>query len=349
MFFGVIGAGALRGLGLCAGALAALVVARGAQAAETPAAPAAPVAATAPLTIKDFLADPTYSHLRLSPSGGQLAMVKTDGETDELRVIDLKSMKAKVLLRTRKALPREVKDKIRMEISYVHWKTETRLVVSLSSPTDVSAFGIDHLMGLPVHFVLSTDDQTKALPINEKNAGKKSATLELSDILDVLRDDPDHLLLTFRRNLRNLEVFKVDVRDGTRVLVEHGDESVVGYGVDRKGHVITRDIEHEDGSLTVQGRAPGETRWSKIFDINKKSLKFLSDWELLGAGPPGLLYVKSRPNGPDQGDTKAVRTYDLKTATLGPVVWSHPKFDVDDVITGEETGALMAGCYWDDV
>lgn len=339
--------------GFAAGLALALTLAGSAAATEDAAKPPIAAAATsvpaAQLSIKDFLADATYSHVRLSPSGDKLAMVKSDGEIDELRIIDLKTSKFRVLFRTRKAEPREHKQKIRQEISYVHWKTETRLVVSISSPTEAPNLGIHFLLQVPVHVILSIDGQVSAVPINEKNVGKKSATLEISEILDVLRHDPDHLLVAFRQDLGRFQVERVDVRDGSRVVVERGDPSVIGYGVDRKGFIITRDVEHSDGSITVQGRAPGENRWTKIFDINKKSLKFLSEWELLSAGPSGVLYVKSKPNGPDQGDTKVVRTYDLKTATLGPIVWSHPKFDVDNIITGEETGELLAGCYWADV
>ena len=338
------GGRALRAPAIAAALAAAATLAGGVRAAADP----APPAAAAPLTITNLLAPVELSDVRISPAGDRIAYVTTHDKVDELVVMDLKTRKGKVLIRTRKPNPREEKAQLRQHISYVRWKSADRLVATVSVPSNLD-LNTPEMIEAPVHLVLDANGNEPSRPINMKNPGKRSARIDLSSIADPLRDDPDHILMTFLVTLDEIEIDKVDIRDGSRVVLERGDPDTVEYGVDRKGNIVTRYVQHMDGSVTVQGRAVGESHWKKIFDISRKTLKAASEWQFLAFGGPDVIYVTAKPLVGTQGDTQEVRTYDLKTGTLGPAVWSHPKYDVDDIVVGEETGELLAGCYWADV
>jgi dipeptidyl aminopeptidase/acylaminoacyl peptidase len=317
--------------------------------APAPASVAVTAQAPKPLTLAEFLAPAEISLLSISPKGDRIAYVLTENGIDALIVQVLGSEKKNLLLWTTKADAREEKAKQRQYISYLSWKSDARLVATVVAPYADDSRREAVWRSVAVHYVVDADGDKKAMPINEKNADTRSAKVERSSILDPLRNDPDHILMEFVPfGFWGPEIDRVDIRDGSRVVLERPDANVLLFGVDRKGNIVTRYVAHVDGTVTVEGRAVGEKRWVKLFDIAKKTLKAASDWAVLAPGGDDVLYVTARRDV-GTGDTQEVRTYNLRTATLGPVVWSHPKYDVEDIILSERTGELLAGCYWADV
>ena len=336
----------MRAGGWTAALLIGLLVGISARA-ETPAAPGASDAKPAtvgPLTLKDFLAPPDLSQVKLSPSGRSIIMIRRVGELDQLLKVDLPDFKSTVLLQTSPATAQQVKDKSRQEISYVNWKSDDTLAVSVDTPI---LFDGNWRFVAPIHLILKTDAASAPIYLNTAiHNGRRD--IELSWIQDMLKDDPGHIMIGVRHDLDRQQLFRVDIHTGERTLLETADGSVISFGTDRKGDILTRTIEHDDGSLTLQGRAPGETKWTKVFDFRRKDERALEKFEPLGMSNAQTLFIAVKPETAADGDTKVVRTYDLKTQTLGPVVWSNPTYDVDSVVLGEDSHTFMAGCYWVD-
>jgi dipeptidyl aminopeptidase/acylaminoacyl peptidase len=305
--------------------------------------PAKPVAAE-PLTLKAFLAPPTLSMPKLSPSGRSIAIVRRVGELDQLLRIDLPDFKTTLLYQTHPLSKLLVDQKFREQISFVDWKSNDKLVISVDIPVVLTEVGT---ITAPVHMILNADGSAAPVYLNAAvKAGK--ARVDLSWMQDLLKDDPDHVMIGVRRDLNTIQLDRVDIKDASRTLLETGDDSVIAYSTDRKGDILTRTLEHDDGSLTLQGRAVGQTKWTKIFDFRRKQQRELAKYDWLGLGEEGTLYIAAKPETSAEGDTKVVRTYDLKTQTLGPVVWSNPTYDVESIVQEEESQRFLAGCYWVD-
>jgi len=302
-------------------------------------------AASAAPGVKDFITDPAVSSVKLSPSGHYLAYVRSNGELDELDIVDLSDNKVSILAKTRAATP-ELKAKgARQRVTGVRWKSDDQLIVTISIP---KAHPQTHeILGWSFVHLVTSRDGSKAVSLNENIMGGRQWASR-SGVIDVLRDDPAHVLVAFREG-GNLNVYRIDTGTGAKTLVEQGGPRIVAFGTDLKGNIVTRTILVGNVSfyLIVEGRPVGDNEWTKVMEVHPTDLKALSEFEILGpAKNTGSFYVA----GPDKdgGDTRVVRTFDLATG-MGPVVWSHPQYDVEGIMTDEESGAFVAGCYWIDV
>ncbi len=282
--------------------------------------------------------------MTLSPSGKAVAAVRRVGDIDVLLRIDLADFKAQTLFRTFQPPKVPVSEDLRQTISYVAWKSDSTLLITVLAPANFGEIGIRQI---PIHVIVDSQAKIAPLPLNEKGHGR-GATADLSWIQDILANDPGHVLIGVQNPFAPAVLYRVDIADGSRVLVEKGTDDVTGFGTDRTGAVVTRTLEHDDGSITLQSRSPGETSWTKIFDFHEHDLRALAKYDLLGLGAPGVLYVSAKPETPADGDTAAIRTFDLRSKTLGPIVWSNPKYDVDSLIQDDTTGGFVAACYWVD-
>lgn len=310
------------------------------------ASPAPPPRPSAPLTIKDFLEDATWSKPRLSPDGKHLAIVHRRDDVDQVYLLTLPDMKPVSLYQTRRVPAEAAKKHFREYVSYLGWKTNDTLLVSIAEPVRFTIYDYTEVLEAPVHLILKTDLQAPPLFINEKVRGG-SGKVELSWIADTLKSDPDHVLMVFRPGLENQDLVRVDIRDGKRETLESGGTDME-WGADKKGNGVTRTISRGNGAFTLEGRPPGERKWTKIFDYRQKEQRELEKYEFLGLGEVGKVYVAAYPDNPSEGDTKAVRAFDLKTMTMGPKLWANEKYDADGIIQDEDTGAFIAGCYWAD-
>jgi len=327
---------------------AAIGLSTGARAVDDPAKALIDKPGLTGLTLKDFTAPVELSMPRLSPSGTKLAIVRRVDDVDQILLVNVADpSKATAIYKTGHVSPELAKKKWRRYVSFLDWKTEDSLLVSISGPVGLELGNESRTFDEPIHMILPIDGKSPPVFFNAKLEGKR-ARVDFSEIENVLPHDPDHVLLTIWPELQSIEVDRVDVHTGKREVLEHGDTDIIEYGSDRKGHIVTRTLERGGGWLTLQGRAPGEKTWTKIVDFRRKEQRELAKYEFLGVGDVGTIYVAAKPDGPADGDTKSVHSFDLQTMKLGPVVWSNPTYDVDDIIQDEETGEIIAGCYWID-
>jgi dienelactone hydrolase len=138
----------------------------------------------------------------------------------------------------------------------------------------------------------------------------------------------------------------VDLKTGAADIIERGDETTVGWTTDRTGSVSVR-YRASFGALVIEGRSPGETAWTQIVRIRAKDLrKEFSDFDILGPGEtPGVFYVAVQPKTADDGDTRTVHLYDLRTRKLGPSLWLALPYDIESIVTSDSTNALRGVCY----
>jgi alpha-beta hydrolase superfamily lysophospholipase len=307
--------------------------------------PQAGAPAPPPVTLKALLSPPTISSPRLAPSGKAIALIRRVDDIDQILRVDLPSLKETVLFQTQALPARQIKQHFRQSVSDLEWKSDDKLLVSMSTPVALAGYDFD--VEATVHMIVRADSPARPTFLNMRSSGK-TGMVEFSWIQDSLKGDPAHVLIGRRDRETRIELERVDINDASRVIVETGAPNTIAFGVDRKGDIVTRTIAHDDGTLTLEGRAPGQRDWRKVFDFRPRDERALAKFDLLGVGGVGVLYVGVQPETPADGDTTVVRTFDLTTMKLGPVVWSNPTYDIDAIIQDVDTLDLIGGCYWVD-
>lgn len=318
-----------------------------AAAAETPP-PTPPVAAPGgPPSLDAYLADPVFSDAVLSPDGRFLAIVQTDAVSAVL-VTDLSAHKTIPVM----ALMKKGATIKGLSVDWIEWKSNDRLLLGMT------LFDVEREGGRPDgdiiswrygRFIVAMDrDGKNAVQLLKGGFWNSDRGVNVS-LLDRLRKDPDHILAVAPKVGGDPAVWKVNINTGEAQLIESGDDSTVAWRTDVDGDVVARYRASSSG-VWIDGRAPGQTNWTNIVRLRPKDLKSLDDFEILGAtDKPAQLYVAVKPKDKSEGDMRTLHVYDLVSKTLGPTVWPALKYDIDDIVTDDETNTLTGVCYTIDV
>jgi dipeptidyl aminopeptidase/acylaminoacyl peptidase len=336
-------------------ALAALCLCASAQGAEPPPA-AAPATASGPPNIESFYAAPRL-RARVSPGGRYVALVQRVGSKDRLAVIDLVG-------RSRAEIFDDPETDLN-NIGVLIWKGDDRLVFAFNGYRKKMSGGEqkikksgDYKMGmvetakpLRLYSIARTGGQATAFPMGPD--------LYLDEVLDPLRNDDQHILVTYRRFRKDIgdtmagsfspQLDRLDVTTGKSEVLQKGGDRTIGWAIDNKGQVAIRyDVYGRRGGLRVFAADGAPDRWKELFSIRERDVRVMPDLEILGfSSDPGKLYVAVDAQDRAAGDTRELRLYDFTTRTMGARVWANPKYDLDGVRLDAD-GALAAICYWAD-
>ncbi|HRD46517.1 MAG TPA: alpha/beta fold hydrolase [Caulobacter sp.] len=314
---------------------------------------AAPVAAQAPVgppSVEEFYGGERLKTARLSPSGRYLALIRNNGPRDILMVVDLQERKSSVVL--------DLKDWDVVHMRLQAWKGEDRLVLRYSTANVAKRDdgSLRTTTGPGPARAKATGFDARWTSIKRDGTGQ--VQFEPYALVDTLPDNPDEILIAHGELLGlgyfgsygEQNLFRLNVVTGAETSVIRGSQRTIGWLIDRTGQPVLRyDIYGRRGGLRVYGRAD-ENRWQELFSIREKDFRSMPDLEILGpSNETGKMYVAVRPEDRSSGDTREVRLYDFVNRTMGPKVWAHPKYDVDDVAFYEDDWKLAGACYWADV
>jgi dienelactone hydrolase len=301
---------------------------------------------SAPPPASAIFADPQIAGAQLSPDGHHLAVIRRNGDDSMIVVENLDTGATLGLLHS--------SDK-NQSFNWIRWKSDTRLIVGATylsvirlDPNDPNSELISLRYG---KFMLATDSDGKnevALIQGDKNTAGRAS--KFADILDILKGDPDHILAVGPTASGRDAIWSTDVHTGAAHVVEQGDEDTIGWDTDSAGTVVVR-YRQTGRSLQIEGRAPGENKWSEIARVkNKEAVKELADFEIMGAGEaPGTLYVAVKPQSAGDGVGRNIHLYDFRTHSLGPALWPALSYDITSIIQTDSTNSLKGVCYWVDV
>ncbi len=88
----------------------------------------------------------------------------------------------------------------------------------------------------------------------------------LSNIVDTLPEDDDHMLVALRdcgNTICIAVVHSVDINTGRSVGVARGGENTWGWATDTNGNVRVR-LDNDDGTYKMYSREPGSSNWRRI-------------------------------------------------------------------------------------
>lgn len=166
------------------------------------------------------------------------------------------------------------------------------------------------------------------------------ASRDLGYVVDLLRNDPDHVLMAAWERDGVLGLHKVNVATGSADRIERGSSGTIGWETQGGVPVIRYDVNPRGTVLTVSGRAPGSSAWRPV---RRNRIGDLPEFEWVGEGDtPGTILVTARVDGED---TMAVREMDLTTLGMGTPMARRDGRDVMHGVT-DAAGRYVAAAFY---
>ena len=297
-------------------------------------------------SIADFVDSAALGEASLSPSGRYLVWTVRTDEDSAVHIRDLQDGTVSIL-----GAGSSSEHFGGVYVDWIRWKTDDRLLIGLTR-LELRRSGnreTGRIRGWKFGQSVVSVRRDGTGMVALRSPGTHEALP--GEMLDVLRDDPDHILMTYRDGLDRLNVARVNVVTGDAERTVDGHWRVLDYITDRRGEVIGRIAYRGRGGRVVLMEALNpDGDWSEVFRLRRDEVRDLPDYEFLGAtSEPGKIFVSVQPEAAEGGSTGAVHVFDFATRTMGPSIWSHPQYDVAGIVVDADTSELVAGCYWADV
>lgn len=308
------------------------------------AATAARAAAPTPPTVEELLRGASVLDAALSPDGEQVAILRkqTEGKKEKAVVVltrvDGSAAPVRVVIGDH-------------DVKTVEWASNDRLLVTISmwksasgEPYGFSFYGF--FLPYPLRRIIAISvDGSNPLMLFADQAKVLKSQFDVSRVVDYMWDDPQHILMQIwdgRREAWSLQ--KVDVRTGQAEQVELGVTSTE-FWMTQRGVPMMRFDSPTRSTVSVQGRAPGESAWKLIRKARRDELNKLPDFDVVApTATPGVFLVAQAREG---DDARVLRTFDIATLQFGEVVAQRPSRDIEAAIVDEDL-KLLATAYRED-
>lgn len=263
-----------------------------------------------PAALEHFARLPEHADVALSPGGRYAAAKVYSGGQYILAIYDLDNLgKAPPVLLN----PDD------MEVNWLRWKSEDRLLVSLwfASRRWGTATVETRL------FALDPDGRNRKLLVKPK---RDDIPVQIADqVVSFLPGDPDHIVMAFNPDDPRLpRLYKVNVRTARQKRLESGDSDIFWWSVDQAGEArVGQGIDDRQLRSRVLLRPPGSKDWRPFLE---GPVDEVPDFDpiLFDQDDPDLAYVLSG----HAGDTTGIYRFRLSTGKFIDTVFHHPEVDV---------------------
>lgn len=301
----------------------------------------------AALSITDFMADPLIEDVALAPGGGFVAYVQRQKDISFLVVRDLNDKDAKPVVRRLGEV----------RVYGLKWVNDERLIYSAGANETGIAFKREQLVytGVPRLFASNRDLNDLLVFFQGDKKIEMANAITTSDI-DLIANDSEHFVVPLRVG-RNLDLVRVNVRDGKWSTIASGADRTLAWYVDLYGKPVMRfDTNRRFTEVKVllpqvrdpQARDGGRIDWKETFTLRFDARTYKApDFTPIAPGPqPELYYVIGRPNGADRA---GVYLYNMEQQKFATEVFTHPRVDVAGGIVDPRTGVYVGATYWNDL
>jgi len=274
-----------------------------------------------------FAAPPDTADARISPAGRYVASKVFVNGQYMLVIYDLDNLG--------KVKPVVVSPKD-WQVNWLHWKSDDRLLVSLSiadwrhhtGTFETRLYGVDP-DGSDLKFLVPPRKDSKGSAEGQENV------VQIADrVVDFLPDDPEHILMQFnpegqydRGSSRGPRIYRVNVRTARRAVVKNSMVDVVDWTTDQQGRPRLAYVLDEPKMLeqylyrTPEGKE-WELLWTHPLDDNAHFSPVLFDRD-----DPDVAWVRSNHEGPTTG----LYRYRFSTRTFIEKLFLDPEVDIDNV------------------
>ncbi len=282
-----------------------------------------------PLPLEHFASLPDVSLLGLSPDGKKLSSViriDVDGTSGmAVQLVDLASGEKKFVLFT---------DNTKYDIYWVRWKDNRTLLVGVVYPSKRDTWLGMHSAVFKTRetslLIVDVDSGEVRTPFKKSFLKKYKITPVTRDqVVDVLPEDPDHILMMLPTNQTLLDasymgVYKVNIRNQRVQLVQKSENHVYHWITDQQHRVRAGLLQDtRDGTRKILVNKLGTKGWTEAWPH-----KLFSEDEVypLGFGlDPNMLYIRAYHQG-----SMAIFRVNLKDKNLKrELVFADPDYDVN--------------------
>lgn len=296
------------------------------------------------LRVETMASDPAFRSAGISPDGRYVIGIRTDERGDTLIRLDWRTGQANVLQQV-------TRGEAQNQIDWVEWKTNTRLVMSISTTrraTMREARGA-HIrsaeevsVGVTRIVAINSDgsDLRAMFEGQTRNLAWGGASTALSDVLPA---DPDHVLIqAYGPNGRGL--YRANVNTGRTERVDEGGWDGAGWSLDGAGNAVLRYEALRGGAgYRVYRRAPGASNWITFAEFRGGEQNQNPDFGAVAPGPaPGQVWVYARPEGHDRA---GLYLFDAATGQYGEPHYEHAQADfTGNIWISRDKTRVFAAC-----
>ena len=292
-----------------------------------------PCQASSKLPVEAFASLPDMSSLKLSPSGEKLIFItrysNEEGDGTLVNLHNLNTGERSFLANT---------DNKKYKINWIRWAGDERVLISArfpairyGTPTTETRLLVRDL----------TTQKTRGVLNRSFYRGLDWAPQYQDDVIDILRDDPDHILLAVARdNPRAKTVYKINLKNLKRKTWSSSKENVRSWLTDRQ-HRVRAGVywKGTDYRVYVKG-TEDKAKWRELtrFEAFSKDEVFPIGFDL----DPNILYVSAYHDG-----RKAIFKTDLRSETFTrELVFADDNYDADGhLLYSELTGKVIGTTF----
>lgn len=282
-----------------------------------------PVIAKNNYTVEDFFRNARYSNMQLSPNGKYLAAIAPQTNRRNIAIIDLED-------RSKSSFITNLNDQ---DVAGYSWITNDRIIFAVDA---------DGQEALAMYAVDRTGGKIKTLidPLG-KDAGK-GVGLPSPGVLDPLEDEPKYVLISYdARKVGSPDIFKMNIKTGSRKMVERNPGDVQGYMTDHDGK-IRMALAQDKLFSEVRYRETEESEWRVLtryrWDDPNGFAPMAFDYD------NQTLFVSS---GKDH-DTSAIYRYSPSTGEFGEQIFHNPNVDAGGLMFSDKRKKLLGATYYTD-
>lgn len=158
-------------------------------------------------------------------------------------------------------------------------------------------------------------------------------------IIDMLPDDPEHILLELDMNLDGMaEVYETNVKSGRRAIRKGASRGIQNWYTDNQSEI--RLGNGYDGARFVTKLKTADGNW-----VDLKKMDWATKYRIEGfSNKPNTLYV----SGQSPYGTEGLYELDLDTGDITDTIFVHGTVDLDYAFENSSTGRIEGVVYTDD-
>jgi dipeptidyl aminopeptidase/acylaminoacyl peptidase len=309
----------------------------------------------APPAVGLIFGAPDIHSPRLSPDGERLVFVEHSGvgrsATSTVLTYDI-SADRPILL---SAVP------VDSGVRWANWANNQRILISVTDPVGIRGGGYAYMIdqdgklyvtdSLNLNYIISMrpdgSDQVMLFAENRRRIGINQRQLDY--VIDYLPQDPEHILMGVRshRNAR-LDVYRVNVETGRARRVDSGlTESLAWYTNSNGVTVMRMDYVPRRSEVSVLVREADGALWTRVAQNPINNFSELHDGVTWVARTDAVNEALVLANNEESGRTSLYR-YDFFSNELIEEVWSHPVYDVAQVLVDPVSARALALTWADE-
>lgn len=278
------------------------------------------------LSVEAYGKLPVASQMQLSPSGNHIAFIRNHEGNSYVGVIDRQKKTTKFVINT---------DNEKFRIGWFKWASDEMLLVSAHYP-------VHRMLRKYIEarlYKIRIDGSEKMRQVSKPKNGERVAQFQ-NGIIDMLPDDPDHILMEIDYQSGNKpDVYKIDLREkNTRSRIVRGRTNIYHWMTDQQ-HRVRLGFGIDETRIFYSLYNLKSKKWQKIWDYE---IFDAPDITPLGFGlDPNKLYIRA-----EHQDRYAIFTVDLTEEDLPQtLIYADKDYDIEGQLIYSKQTKDVIGVY----